>query len=203
MTKIYFIRHGETEWNTAGRYQGWTDIELSDKGEEQAARLGKRFEKMNVDAIYSSPLKRAYKTAQAIAEPKGIEIIKTDHFKEINFGDWEGFTTKELKETYGKEFIEFYNEPYKGKFPGEGSFELVTQRIKIGLEKILNESANKTIVIVSHGGLVRLAIMYLLDMEGSMYRKTWLDNTSISTVEINEGFNLLRTLNDVAHLDME
>ena len=75
-TRFYFIRHGETEWNTKGIYQGLTDIPLSEKGEKQAEYLGKRFQNkaLKVDAIYSSPLQRAVKTAESIANAKGLKI---------------------------------------------------------------------------------------------------------------------------------
>ena len=81
--RFILVRHGETEWNATGQYQGQTDIPLSETGRAQAAALGKRFETIHVDAVYSSPLQRAYDTARAIAEPKGLLIQKVEGFKEL------------------------------------------------------------------------------------------------------------------------
>ena len=202
-TRFYFIRHGETAWNKKGIYQGWTDIELSEEGLMQAELLRKRFCHLHVDAVYSSPLKRAIATAQAVAKPSGIAVIKDEHFKEINFGEWEGSSVPELAEKYGKTFQDFFNDPFSHPFPGEGSFSSVTKRAMAGYQEILERHQGQTVAIVSHGGLLRVLIMAILGMDKSFYRKTWLSNTAISTIDIHEdGSPLLLTLNDKAHLEM-
>ncbi|HCT63805.1 MAG TPA: histidine phosphatase family protein [Lachnospiraceae bacterium] len=201
MIRLYLIRHGETEWNKARRFQGWTDIELSDEGVEQARLLGQRFTKINIDEIYASPLKRAVATALPIAKTKGIEIIKNENFKEINFGEWEGMTASEISAKYGKDFDDFIVAPEKGEFPGDISFDRVIDRIKLGLEEVLYEKKDKNIVIVSHGGIIRLMIQYLMEFDGEWYNKTWIDNTSISLIEIRKRGKLMRVLNDRSHLN--
>lgn len=201
MIKLYLIRHGETEWNKVKRFQGWTDIELSDIGKRQALLLGERFKNIAVDEIFSSPLKRAYNTAYEIARHKNIEIVTNEHFKEINFGQWEGMTAKEITEMYGEQFSKFALDPENESFPGEGSFEMVTRRVALGLEEILKDKEDKNIVVVSHGGVVRLMVKYLMGFEGEFYNKTWVDNTSITLIEMRKRGNLLRTFNDRAHLD--
>ncbi|MCQ4725060.1 histidine phosphatase family protein [Anaerotignum faecicola] len=200
MVKLYLIRHGETEWNKAKRFQGWTDIELSQEGRRQASLLGERFKKIDIDEIYSSPLKRAVETARPIADIKGLEIKTNENFKEINFGEWEGMTAKEISTKYGKSFDEFIKYPENGTFPGDISFAHVTERIKIGLRDVLDGKDDKNIAIVSHGGIVRLIIKYLMAFEGEWYNKTWIDNTSVSIVEVRKHGNLLRVLNDYSHL---
>lgn len=201
MIRLYLIRHGETEWNKARRFQGWTDIELSDEGVEQARLLGQRFTKINIDEIYASPLKRAVATALPIAKTKGIDIIKNENFKEINFGEWEGMTASEISAKYGKDFDDFIVAPEKGEFPGDISFDRVIDRIKVGLEEVLYEKKDKNIVIVSHGGIIRLMIQYLMEFDGEWYNKTWIDNTSISLIEIRKRGKLMRVLNDRSHLN--
>lgn len=201
MTRIYFIRHGETEWNKTKRFQGFTDIPLSDIGKAQAALLGKRFESIPIDVIYSSPLIRAYETAAAVAVPKKMEIMKNDHFKEINFGEWEGLTGEELTKLYGDQFIRLISTPEIAEFPGDGSLQLVTKRVKLGLDAVIAENENKNVMIVSHGGLIRLCIFYLMGMDLSFYNKMWLNNTSVSIVDINKRGNVLYKVNDDAHLE--
>ncbi len=201
MIKLYLIRHGETEWNKVKRWQGWTDIELSEKGFEQARLLGERFKNFDIDEIYASPLKRAYETARPFAEAKGMEIKTEECFKEINFGEWEGHTTTELSEKYGTDFDEFLKDPENMPLAGEGSFANVEKRIAEGLEKILEGKNGKSIAIVSHGGIIRIMIKYLLKIDGSWFNQTWIDNTSISLVEIHKKANVLRILNDSTHLN--
>ena len=98
MAKWYLIRHGETEWNTLGKYQGSSDIPLSSKGIQQAEKLKEKMSSISLSAIYSSDLQRAYKTAKPIALSHHLSIQPLDLIREINFGEWEGYTVEELKE---------------------------------------------------------------------------------------------------------
>ncbi|MGL4791007.1 MAG: histidine phosphatase family protein [Anaerotignaceae bacterium] len=200
MIRLYLIRHGETDWNKEGRFQGWTDIELSQEGTRQAELLGERFKNIHIDELYSSPLKRAVDTAKPIANATGLEIKTNEKFKEINFGTWEGMTAVEIAKEYGGAFEDFINKPETCTFPGDTSFELVTQRLKEGMAEILGDKDNMNIAIVSHGGIVRLLVKHLVEIEGAWFNKTWIDNTSISVVEIKKRGNLLRVLNDCSHL---
>lgn len=201
MNKLYLIRHGETDWNVTKRFQGWSDIELNKNGIEQAKLLGKRFQKIKVDEVYSSPLKRAVKTAEPVAQANGICVKTNECFKEINFGEWEGRTRDELSQVYGTQFDEFINEPESHTFPGETSFDIVTKRVAKGLNEVLKGKNNESIAIVSHGGIIRLMIKYLLDLNEPWYNKTWVDNTSVTFIEIGKNHTLLRVFNDSSHIE--
>ena len=199
MLRLYFMRHGETVWNTERRYQGMTDIELSEEGLRQAECAAKRFKNIKIDKIYASPLKRAMKTAEKIAAEKGLEIISEDDFREIHFGEWEGKTVPELTEKYGESYTNFIREPHKYGFPGEGSVENVINRIKPGIDRLIAEEKGN-VLIVSHGGIIRLMIMYIMGLDSSWFTKMWINNTGVSIIEIKDGRKLLLTLNDSAHL---
>ena len=203
-TRFYLVRHGETEWNQKGIYQGWTDIPLSKEGELQTKCLGKRFENtaLKLDAVYCSPLQRAIQTAKAMADAKGLPVITDVHFKEINFGEWEGYTVKQLSEKYGKNYTDFYEHPFTYPFPGEGNFQSVMERSTKGFYELLEKHKGQNVAIVSHGGVIRVLIMALMDMDETFYRKTWLSNTSITIIDVSEsGKKVLFTLNDFAHLE--
>ena len=199
MLRLYFMRHGETVWNTERRYQGMTDIELSEEGLRQAECAAKRFKNIKIDKIYASPLKRAMKTAEKIAAEQGLEIISEDDFREIHFGEWEGKTVPELTEKYGESYTNFIREPHKYGFPGEGSVENVINRIKPGIDRLIAEEKGN-VLIVSHGGIIRLMIMYIMGLDSSWFTKMWINNTGVSIIEIKDGRKLLLTLNDSAHL---
>lgn len=202
-TRLYLIRHGQTQWNKDGRYQGWTDIALSEEGLVQADLLAKRFAFLPLDAIYVSPLGRAIATAEPIAKEKNLPLHVDEHFKEINFGEWEGHTIAELTEKFGKPYVDFFADPFENPMPGEGSFKTVGKRAMAGVEALLEKHKGQRIAIVSHGGLLRVLLVYLLQMDLAMYRSMWLTNTSISVVDIDpQGKKMLMTLNDKAHLEM-
>jgi len=199
MLRLYFMRHGETVWNTERRYQGMTDIELSAEGIRQAECVTERFKNIHIDKIYSSPLKRAMATARPIAENKGLEIIEEDAFREIYFGEWEGMTVPDLTEKYGDSYINFIKEPHNYGFPGEQSIDKVIERIKPSIDRIIdNEDGN--VLIISHGGIIRLMIMYIMGLDNSWFTKMWINNTGISIIEIKKGRRLMLTVNDSAHL---
>ena len=107
-TRFYLIRRGETDWNKGGRYQGCTNIQLNDAGREQERLLGERFKFLPLDVVYVSPLDRAVATAAPLAAAHGLTPIQDAHFREINFGEWEGHTIAELKEKYGRAYIDFF-----------------------------------------------------------------------------------------------
>ncbi|MEA4973298.1 Phosphoserine phosphatase 1 [bioreactor metagenome] len=199
MLRLYFMRHGETVWNTERRYQGMTDIELSAEGIKQAECVTERFKNIRIDKIYSSPLKRAMLTAKPIAENKGLEIITEDAFREIHFGEWEGKTVPDLTEKYGDSYINFIREPHNYGFPGEENIDNVIKRIKPSIDRIIeNEDGN--VLIISHGGIIRLMIMYIMGLDNSWFTKMWINNTGISIIEIKKDRRLMLTVNDSAHL---
>ena len=193
---LYLIRHGQTDWNKQGIMQGQTDIPLSETGRAQAAALGKRFETIHVDAVYSSPLQRAYDTARAIAEPKGLPIQKVEGFKD-------GQTKEELTERFGESFVRYRIEPFHYPMPGEKSLSRARLRIGAALEDIKERyrDTDKTVVIAAHGGILKLAIFHLLDMGSRLYRCIELDNTSLTVIDLEEDRCILRVLNDSHHLD--
>lgn len=199
MLRLYMMRHGETVWNTERRYQGMTDIELSDTGIRQARCAAERFKNIDIDKIYCSPLKRAMATAKPIADEKKLDIIPEENFREICFGDWEGMTVSELTRKYGEEYMNFIKEPHKYGFPGECTIDKVIERMKPSLDRIIkNESGN--ILIISHGGIIRLMIMYIMGLDNSWFTKMWINNTAISIIEIKDDRRLMLTVNDSAHL---
>lgn len=203
-TRLYLIRHGETAWNRERRYQGTTNIELAPEGHAQAKRLGKRFLNLPLDHIYASPLDRAMDTAKAVQSTKNVPLEPMEAFTEINFGKWEGHTVKELIDLYGQSYIDFEKNPFAHEVPGEGSFHNAKDRSVAGVKEIVAKHKNQSVAVVSHGGLLRVLLVGLLNLNEEMYHKTWLNNTSITIVDVYEnGEIFLMTLNDAAHLEGE
>ncbi len=202
-TRLYLIRHGETAWNKEKRYQGMTDIALSEDGIKQAKLLAKRFQYISLDRIYVSPLTRAIQTAKEIENITNIPITIEDNFREIHFGEWEGHTVEELKEKYGQVYLDFTERPFTSTVPGEGSYQNTMKRALDGVEQILKEHTGENVAIVSHGAFLRVMLFGLLTIAETTYQKIWLTNTSITRIDIYEdGRKFLITLNDKAHLEL-
>ncbi len=201
MPKLFLIRHGLTEWNKLNRFQGSSDIELCKEGREQAVKISKRLENYNFEAIYASDLSRAYETALHIAKPHNITVNKVPELREINFGEWEGLTKEEILKLKQFDFKKWKSSPHNTVFPGEGSLNRVAQRIKCGIQNIIDRHEKGNIVVVSHGGSLKILIMTLLEIDMKLYNKFWLGNTSLSIIEYRTDKIMLNLLNDMSHIE--
>ena len=136
-TKVFLVRHGETEWNRLGKYQGCMDIDLAAEGIVQAQYISKRFNG-DFDYIYTSPLRRAVDTAEIIAAVKGIKPIIEDDIREINFGEWEGLTIKEISNNFPKEFLKWRSDKLEAPMcGGDLSLKNASTRASKAIKKII------------------------------------------------------------------
>lgn len=201
-TELYLIRHGETEWNKLGKFQGCTDIPLSEDGIQQAFLLQKRL-KGNFDCIYTSPLSRAVKTAQILCQPScKKEPVIHPGLIEINFGKWEGLTLEDINREYSLEFKRWKTDeetaPIMG---GELSLKNACVRVTKAILDIVQEHKGETIVIVSHGGVLKAALIGLFGWKMTMYQNLFLGNTSLSKLTFRSDLTpYINTLNDINHL---
>lgn len=203
-TTIMLIRHGETEWNILGKFQGSTDIPLSNEGIRQAFMLKERL-KSDFDYIFSSPLKRAYETAKILCDESGKQVSIAEEIREINFGEWEGLTVKGIAEKYPDIFNEWRNDKREGKFCGGDMSTLnASIRAKNCIMEIANKHKGKKIVIVAHGGIIKASLIGIFEWDMSMYHKIALGNTCVNTITFNDDMKpALLGLNDTNHLDCE
>lgn len=168
-TIVCIIRHGETDWNSLGKLQGTEDIELNDLGREQAIETARYFENGSWDIVVSSPLKRAYETAQILASRLSIPIVHVvEEIKERSYGSASGLLPKERHSRFPD-----------GIIPDQEDFEHLRQRAMVGLTKIAADFKGQRIIVVSHGGLTN-SILYSLS--GGEYGsfKTRLKNGCIN-----------------------
>lgn len=201
MTKVYFVRHGETTWNADSRAQGSKDVALSERGRAQAKLLAKRMKNYHIDCIFSSNLTRAHETATIIAEEFQYEVNQIHDFREMSFGAWEGLTHVEIKESYGDHFEIWRNQPQKAQIPGGEMLIDVQKRGLQALHQLVTQYENQSILIVSHGTALKTILLGLLDIDLSYFYKIRQDNTCINLVEFRDYGPVVVTLNDTAHLE--
>ena len=182
--KLYIVRHGETEWNTAKKLQGWQNSDLTKKGIRGAKLLRNRLEDIKFDFIYSSPQTRAVKTAEYIKK-NNERLIILDEIKEMGFGKWEGLEKEKLETEYREEYYNFWNKPHLYKSEGGESFEELYSRIELGLNKII-QNGGENVLLVSHGVVIK-AIQTIV--KGHSLEEFWtppfLENTSLTVLELN------------------
>jgi uncharacterized phosphatase len=172
VTTICIVRHGETDWNSSGRLQGSEDIELNNLGREQAIQIARYFETEPWEVVVSSPLKRAFETAQIIASRLVIPpVFVVDELKERSYGSGSGLLPEERRRLF----------PYG--IPDQEEFEHLRERAMIGLNKIANDFKGKRIIVVSHGGLTN-SILYTLSHGEFGSFSTRLKNGCINKITI-------------------
>lgn len=156
---IFIFRHGETDWNLEGRFQGHTDIPLNETGRGQALRLRKFFEREPVEIFLSSDLSRAFETARIAAGASGVEIVVDRRLRETHLGQAEGMKHTEVKGVFGEETIQLWASVDPAhrhhRFPGgESKVEHVT-RLLDGIESFLKSTSYAKVGVASHGGAIR------------------------------------------------
>ena len=178
MGHFYFARHGQTVWNVENKICGATDIELTEKGHEQAKELGEEILKqgIHIDEILYSPLVRAADTAKHVSEITGIPARMEPRLKEQNFGKYE--STPRNGEEFKKAKESFAN-TYEG---GESMLQLA-QRIYNLLDEIKQESGHKTYILVAHNGISRVVQSYFYEMTNEEYAAFGVKNCAILKYE--------------------
>ena len=155
--EIYIVRHGETIWNADKRLQGSCDIELNEYGRELAGETGRNLEDVHFDMIYSSPLLRAYETANLIRGHRNIKIKMDERLRELNFGINEGEDFSKLLADESDPFHYFFKEPDKYVAPKDGeTLEHICERAKDFMQNVIEPQADDNlsrIMIVGHGAL--------------------------------------------------
>lgn len=189
--KIYLMRHGETFWNAKGLIQGSADIELTEYGIELAEKTRDGFVRDGVhfDKIYTSPLKRAVRTAEIINEMHHADIVMDDRIREMHFGDYEGLHLDTAADT-DQNVRYCFTVPSKFVPKGEGeTFEAVYDRVVDFFETEIFplESTCDTILIVCHGAVTRVVLTYFKKMALDEFWTISQPNCSVNLLELKDG----------------
>lgn len=205
MTKIVFIRHGQTEWNKSGKYQGQSDVALSEEGIEQARCLAKHFPLNRLDCVYSSDLQRSMATAETVAGRFGLKVHKEEAFREISFGDWEGLTYQEIVSGWPEAMANFLTHPDLMEIPHGETFAQVQERAMKRLWEIVaeHEDKNQVVGIFAHGAVLRAMLTAIMQMPLSKVWTLSQYNTAVSIVRFDQGYPTVELINSTAHLVME
>ncbi|MFC4076987.1 histidine phosphatase family protein [Salinithrix halophila] len=197
-THIYLIRHGETAWNKEKRVQGHKDMPLSSAGEEQARRLGQRFSKQEISAVYSSDLTRAVQTAEYVAGDRTLIVGRMVEFRERYMGDWEGLLIAEVKKRHPGEWEEVW---HRGGKYGVESTEEVKDRMIAKLQRLIVRHPGERIVVVSHGGAINGVLEEVSEGVHGPGR-TRIRNTAVSHLvfQPKHGWHV-KQVNCAAHLE--
>ncbi len=202
MTKLYFIRHGESEANRQRRFAGNYDVDLTELGYSQAAHIPFAFTDVRIDAVFASDLKRAYQTAVPLAESRGLEIIKAPDFREIRAGAWEGALFDEIMQKHSAEYAVWKTDIGRAVCTDGESVAHLAERVLAAAEKIAREYDGKTVVIATHATPIRaLSTLWTTGDLSSMKDVAWVPNASVTRVSFENGVFTSEEIGSTGHLD--
>ncbi|HEY8416675.1 MAG TPA: histidine phosphatase family protein [Limnochordales bacterium] len=202
-TRLLLTRHGETDWNVARRIQGWSDIPLNDHGREQARRLAARLRGTELAAIYTSDLARAMETAAIVSDGRPVALRVTETLRELSYGQWEGWTRDDLAAAGCLEWVQRWNAgdavpPPPGGEPLPAAWE----RAERFLSCVVLRHPGETVLVVTHGGLLRLLVCLLQGLDYRAWGAVRTANTGLTEALVAPGEPaLILRVNDTSHLE--
>lgn len=200
MSRLFLVRHGETELNSSFRYWGSTDAALSKLGLSQAECLRERLSREKLGFIYSSFMKRALVTAQIIAREHSLEVVTCPELREIDFGKAEGLTFDEISQSFPEVARMSLERDPALIYPGGESLVDLDKRVSQFRTRLEKHNSETTGLIVAHSGVLRTLICQLLKIEPEQRWQIRLSLASLSIVETNHQGAILNLLNDISHL---
>ena len=202
-TTLYVIRHGETDWNMDGRWQGHADVPLNEVGRAQARRLAERLRASGPGfaALYSSDLQRAWEPAATVGVAIKLEPQPLLALREIDVGTWSGLTSTEVRARDGDTYERIQSGEDLARGGGERFLDLYT-RVVAAAERLASERAGETLALVTHGGPVRALLLHAArNKTGINPYRIHIGNTAITIVLRGPADWQLGSINDMAHLE--
>jgi broad specificity phosphatase PhoE len=202
MSLFYFLRHGATTWNVEGRICGSTDVPLSELGRRQAELLARRLQPVPVEALYTSPLRRALDTALLIGGLVARSPLVDARLAELNYGEWEGTTFAEIERAAPGLYHAWEENPADLAPPGGETGVHLVERAAPFLAEVARRHACGNVVVVCHKTVCRLLACHIMGAPLAEYRRRIpMDNAALNIFEAQDGRWRVLTLNDTAHLD--
>jgi broad specificity phosphatase PhoE len=200
MTNIYLVRHGQTAWNKEEIFRGRTDVPLNEMGLREASLAAEYFRGTEIQAIYSSPLSRAWQTAGKIAEVVRREVVSLDGINDMSFGAWEGQPLRDVQKNDSERYSQWRDAPHLVKIPGGETLDEVRLRAMTALEEVIRSHAGASIVLVSHRVINKVLICGILGLDNSHFWQIGQDTTAINLIQTRRGKYILSLVNEACHL---
>jgi broad specificity phosphatase PhoE len=203
MTLVILVRHGQTEWNRVERFRGRADVPLNDTGLAQAEAAGRRVASTwQPAAIYSSPLSRAVRTAEAIARHFDLPVQTLSGLADIDYGQWQGLMPEEARQRWPDAVDAWYNTPHKAVIPGGETLDDLRLRAMQTVQALVEHHSTQTIVLVGHTVINRIILLGVMGLGNERFWRLRQEPCAINVFEAEAGDFTLVSLNDTCHLSL-
>jgi len=199
MAEIIIARHGQTEWNVGEVFRGTIDIDLDETGTKQAELLAEYLSLREIEAIYSSPLRRALRTAQAIARRHNLEVQVAPGLVDLNFGRWQGRSHQEVRSEYRELYEQWMKSPHRVTMPDGESLDDVRRRVLGLVDEVIARHKGR-VVLVSHRVVNKVLICALLGLDNSHFWNIRQDTCGTTTFVYQDGRFILTEHNNTCYL---
>jgi broad specificity phosphatase PhoE len=199
VTELILARHGETAWNVEEVFRGRIDVELNETGQRQAELLAEYLSEQKIEAVYSSPLKRAARTAEAVARRHKLRVEIVNGLTDCDFGQWQGLHLKEVRDKYSQLYQQWAESPQLVKLPGGESLDEVRERALAVVNGVTAKHRGR-VVLVSHRVVNKVLICALLGLDNSHFWNIRQDVCGTTFFSYENGRLVLTRHNDTSYL---
>jgi broad specificity phosphatase PhoE len=199
VTELILARHGETAWNVEEVFRGRIDVELNETGQRQAELLAEYLSEQKIEAVYSSPLKRAARTAEAVARRHKLRVEIANGLTDCDFGQWQGLHLKEVRDKYSQLYQQWAESPQLVKLPGGESLDEVRERALAVVNGVTAKHRGR-VVLVSHRVVNKVLICALLGLDNSHFWNIRQDTCATTVFSYENGQFVLIKHNDTSYL---
>ena len=200
MTKIYLVRHGQTEWNKRLRFRGRIDIPLDEVGHREAEAIAEALKDRDINAIYTSPLSRSIETAQPTSRFFHLEIVPVEGLIDINYGEWEGLNFDAVKERYRDQYAQWEKSPDLVRFPNGETLDEVRERSFSAFKDIVTGHPGQSVLIIPHRVINKVLLCALLGLSNAHFWEIKQDTGCINLIEHSDERFVLSMMNETCHL---
>ena len=200
-SRLFLVRHAQSVWNAERRIQGQMDAPLSELGRAQARALAERLAGGRWEAVYSSDLRRAFDTATAVAGAIGMPVSSDPDLREIGLGEWEGRTRDDIIATDPEAWERWRRDPDWDVVPGSEGSRGFERRVLTALDRILGRHSDGDLVVVTHGGVIQVALAAALGRPPRGRFGFVVANASVTVLGHREDRLVIERVNDTCHLE--
>jgi probable phosphoglycerate mutase len=200
LTGIILVRHGRTEWNRVERFRGRADLDLDEVGVRQAELTSERLAQWPVSVIYSSPLRRAMRTAHILSRRLSLEAKPLDGLIDIDYGNWQGLSPEEAALRDQEVYSQWIERPHLVTFPGGEGLARVRERVASVIEEVLKLHPDEVIALVSHLVVCKVFVLSLLGLDDSHFWRVEQGVCAINLFQVGNEIPTVTLLNDTCHL---